>query len=113
MKLIDLAKVLRSKNAGPLYVTFDIMFSDKSKLNFIIESGIISKKTIAELYQVNIEEVLITVYDIVNSIKITIPRKYVSGDINDNDIYGCQLHIPLSNLLIPKNTIKQNNILEV
>lgn len=28
-KLIDLATVLRSKNAGPLYVTFDLMFDKK------------------------------------------------------------------------------------
>ncbi|MBQ5778012.1 MAG: DUF4387 family protein, partial [Oscillospiraceae bacterium] len=26
MKLIELTKILRSKNAGPLYITFDLMF---------------------------------------------------------------------------------------
>ena len=32
MKLIDLAKILRSKNAGPLYITFDIIFNNEEDL---------------------------------------------------------------------------------
>ena len=30
MKLVDIAKVIRSKNAGPLQVTVDLMFADKA-----------------------------------------------------------------------------------
>ena len=29
MKLIDYTKILRSKNAGPLYITFDLIFNNK------------------------------------------------------------------------------------
>ena len=32
MKLIDLAKILRSKNAGPLYITFDVIFNNLEDL---------------------------------------------------------------------------------
>ncbi|PKM86707.1 MAG: DUF4387 domain-containing protein [Firmicutes bacterium HGW-Firmicutes-12] len=100
-RLIDLAGVLRSKNAGPLDITFDVMFTDKEVYERVKNSGVINKVLISQEYNVNLEDVLITEFDIVNTIKITIPRKYVSGDIKDTDIYGCQQHSPLANVLIP------------
>ena len=99
--LMELASVLRSKNAGPLYITFDIIFDNKRIYKKVINSGVITKSLISKLYQVSENEVLITEYDIVNSIKITIPRKYVSGDIYDKDIYGCQQHVLLAEVIIP------------
>ncbi len=100
-RLIDLAGVLRSKNAGPLDITFDVMFTEKNIYERVKDSGVINKELIAEKYHVSPSQVLITEYDIVNSIKITIPRKYISGDIQDTDIYGCQQHSLLANVLIP------------
>jgi len=100
-RLMDIAKVLRSKNAGPLQVTFDIIFENKESYKRVVSSGVIVEDEIARIYEVDKNDVLITEYDIINSIKITIPRKYVSGDLLDNDVYGCQQHVPLSNLLIP------------
>jgi len=100
-RLMDIAKVLRSKNAGPLQVTFDIMFDNKESYKRVINSGVIAEDEIARIYGVDKSDVLITEYDIVNSIKITIPRKYISGEFSDNDVYGCQQHVPLSDILIP------------
>ena len=37
-------------------------------------------------------------YEVVNAVKITFPRKIVSGGLRDNDIYGCQQHVPLANI---------------
>lgn len=99
-RLIDFAKVLRSKNAGPLSLTLDIIFPNKTIFEHIINSKIITKELISDIYNVEKDDVLIIKYEIVNSIKITIPRRYVSGSIFDTDIYGCQQHVPLSNVLI-------------
>lgn len=99
--LLDLASILRSKNAGPLNITFDIIFSDKETFNRVKNSKIINKKLIAKLYKVAEEDVLILEYGVVNAIKITIPRKCTSGDIVDTDIYGCQQHGPLLTIKIP------------
>ena len=38
------------------------------------------------------------VFGVVNSIKITFPRKNISGSLNDTAIYGCQQHVPLANI---------------
>ena len=99
--LVDLASILRSKNAGPLNVTFDIMFSDRETFNRVKNSKIINKKLISNLYKVSEKDVFILEFEVVNAIKITIPRKCTSGDITDTDIYGCQQHGPLLTIKIP------------
>lgn len=98
MKLIDIAKILRSKNAGPLYITFDLMFNERADMQKVLDS--ISKEAVAEAYDVNKDDITIIPYEIVNSIKVTFPRKIISGSVYDDDIYGCQKHIPLGNIEI-------------
>jgi len=100
-KLIEIAQVLRSKNAGPLFLTFDLIFRDKKTYQAVLDTNIITPKLISDLYDAHLNEVSIFEYDIVNSIKVTIPRKCVSGSIYDMDIYGCGQHMALANVLIP------------
>lgn len=98
MKLIDLAKILRSKNAGPLYITFDVIFNNLEDLRRAVKG--ISKEKISKAYGVDEEKIDIVVYEIVNSFKITFPRKIISGSVLDSDIYGCQQHVLLANIEI-------------
>jgi hypothetical protein len=99
--LVDLTNILRSKNAGPLYITFDLIFKDTLTFNRVKKSGVINEKLISNLYKVPKVDVLILEYEVVNAIKITIPRKCISGSIEDTDIYGCQQHGPLQEIKIP------------
>lgn len=98
MKLIDYTKILRSKNAGPLYITFDLMFDDLNKFEYVKDNLHID--AIARAYGVKQEDVKIVSFDVVMSLKITFPRTYISGDFLDTDIYGCQMHVPLGDLEI-------------
>lgn len=97
-KLIEYTKILRSKNAGPLFITFDLMFDSKEKMNHVMNN--LTAFAVANAYGVKESDVSIIKYQVVNSIKITFPRKNVSGSLFDDDIYGCQQHIPLSNIEI-------------
>ena len=45
-RLADVAKVIRSKNAGPLLLTIDVIFDDQSIYERVIASGIISIRPI-------------------------------------------------------------------
>ena len=98
MKLIDLTKILRSKNAGPLYITFDLIFNSPEDMKYAYER--LKKEDIAKAYGTSVDRIDIIPYKVVNSIKITFPRRYVSGSVYDDDIYGCQQHIPLANIEI-------------
>ncbi len=101
-RLLDLAQVIRSKNAGPFEVTFDIMFEDEATYRMVRDSGVITRKLIAKLYNISENAVLVCrPYDPARAIKITLRRPVSSGDVGDSDVYGCQQHVPLTSIEIP------------
>ena len=97
-KLMDYTKILRSKNAGPLFITFDLIFHNNEDMCYIAQR--LTKEQIAKAYDIPVEQIDIIVYSVVNSIKITFPRKNISGSLADTDIYGCQQHIALANIVL-------------
>jgi hypothetical protein len=97
-KLIDYTKILRSKNAGPLFITFDLIFNNNEDMRYVSER--LTKEYISKAYDVSEDKIDIIVYSVVNSIKITFPRKNISGSLADTDIYGCQQHVPLTEMII-------------
>ena len=100
--LSDYAKVIRSKNAGPFELTFDIMFDDVAKYETVKAAAVINAARIAEAYQIRVDDVLVCrPYDAAVAFKITIRRPTGSGDIEDRDVYGCQQHVPLTRIVIP------------
>ena len=96
--LRDLARVVRSKNAGALLVTLDVMFDDEETYRRVLASGAIEAGRIAALYGVSHNEVAIIPYDVAYAIKITLPRLAPSGAPEDGDVYGAQQHAPLLGL---------------
>ena len=97
-KLIDYTKILRSKNAGPLFITFDLIFNNAEEMQYVAER--LTKEQISKAYDVDENKINIISYGVVNSIKITFPRKNISGSLADTDVYGCQQHVPLANIII-------------
>lgn len=97
----ELAGVLRSKNAGALLVTLDVIFEDEATYRRVRDSGIITADLIATRYGVSANEVSIIPYDVAYAIKITIPRRVPSGHFGDTDVYGAQQHAPLLDIEIP------------
>lgn len=98
MKLIEYTSMLRSKNAGPLWLTIDLGFADAETFTRVLNSGVLQADTIARLYETDAQQVRIIPYPVVNAIKITLPRRCPSGSLEDSDIYGCQQHMPLAEL---------------
>jgi hypothetical protein len=101
-RLYDLAKVLRSKNAGPFELTLDIIFDDEENYRAVERSGVIDRNLVSRLYRVRPEDVLqVVFFDAARAIKITIVRPVDSGGIGDTDVYGAQQHAPLIDVMIP------------
>jgi hypothetical protein len=98
MKLWEITKLIRSKNAGPFELTFDVIFRDRAGYERVRAAGLISTEWVAATWRVDPRDVAIIHYDPANAIKITIPRAAISGDIDDSDVYGGQQHAPLVNL---------------
>ena len=100
-RIAELAKVVRSKNAGALLYTLDLMFEDQSTYERVRDSGVINATHIAQLYQVSNNAVTVIPYDVAYAIKITVARHHPSGDPLDNDVYGAQQHAPLLDIEVP------------
>jgi hypothetical protein len=101
VKLGDLARLIRSKNAGPFELTFDIMFESRGTYEQVKKTGVINAQLFAGLYSTPIELVRIYEYDPAYAYKITIPRPIVSGSIGDSDVHGGQQFGPLVELDVP------------
>ena len=101
VKLRDLAKVCKSKNAGPFEVTIDVMFETREIYDKVVTSGVINEQLFARLYGVDAKDVLFTPYPAALALKGTIPRRVSSGDFGDTDVYGAQQHAPMLDVEIP------------
>lgn len=95
MRLEDLARVVRSKNAGPLKLTFDVMFEDERDWQRAVQSPALSAGNVAALYGVPEASVQVIPYPAALAVKITMDRRIVAGSPGDRDVYGAQQHAPL------------------
>ena len=96
--LREMAKVIRSKSAGALQLTLDVMFEDVATYEKVRDSGVRTPRNLAPLYGVTDNEVAVIPFDVAYAIKVTLPRKIPSGSPGDTDIYGAQQHAPLLDL---------------
>jgi hypothetical protein len=100
--LKDLAKTIRSKNAGVNKITFDIIFREREAYERVRRSGAVTRETMAALYRIPPERISDFVeYDPGLAIKFTIFRLRPSGSPGDGDIFGAQQYAPLLDLQIP------------
>jgi Domain of unknown function (DUF4387) len=97
-----IAKVIRSKNAGPFEITLDVIFGSKRDYEAVKASGTITRELIAKLYNVATQQILTFVfYDAANAIKITLPRPRPQGSIGETDMHAAQQHAPLLEVMVP------------
>lgn len=96
ISLIELCKVIRSKNAGPFELTLDLIFKNTEDYEKVKEIQGINPGLISRLYRVPEKDVLSLVYfDPARAIKATIKRPYGAGSLGETDVYGAQQHAPL------------------
>lgn len=104
MKLKELAKVIRSKNAGPFEITFDIMFADRASYEKVKSSGVLNEDLVCRLYRTTPDQIVsMLFFDPALAYKFTLKRsmKRLQGSIGENDTFGTQQHVPLLDVEIP------------
>ena len=101
-RLFDLAKTIRSKNAGVDRITFDVIFSDRANYDRVRRSGALSREAICRIFGIAPDRITDCVeFDPALAIKFTIRRTLSSGSPGDGDIFGSQQYGPLLDLEIP------------
>lgn len=88
MRLNDLVLKVRSKNAGPFWVTIDI-FCDRPEV-FDRVRATLKNTDIARLY--GVPEQVLKRFDIADLrvVKFSLPRPVVQGSAADRDMHGAQ-----------------------
>lgn len=99
-KLSALARLIRSKNAGPFELTFDIMFDDEPSYRRVRDSGALTRETVAACYGLPAAQVKFFRCDNALAIKASIPRPSPQGDLLDSDGHGGQQYAPLMEIEI-------------
>lgn len=98
MRLYDIAKIVRSKNAGPFNLTVDLIFDDEKKYETVLKAASFNPVVIAGLYGVDADDVRIYPFKRILAVKVTMPRPISSGAPGDTDVYGSQQHFPLAGM---------------
>lgn len=99
--LANLARLIRSKNAGPFELTFDIMFEDEVRYQRVKESGVLTREAVAARYGLEPSQVKFFYCDNALAVKASIPRPCFQGDLRDADGHGGQQYAPLMDIEIP------------
>ena len=89
-------KKIRSKNAGPFWITIDIFCGSK----VVFDEGRVKLDNlrIINLFQINGQTLKRFEIESLNVIKFSFPRQIIQGDILDRDMHGAQLAVLLSEM---------------
>lgn len=98
----ELATLVRSKNAGPFWVTIDIFLPDAVAYERAAATAALTDgESIATRYDVPPSTVKIFPLTDLNAIKISFPRPSVQGGAHDRDMHSGQQYVPLLDIDIP------------
>lgn len=100
MKLLDIARIIRSKNAGPSVLTLDVFFVDAASMQRWLDAGGFAADRLANLYGCTPQAVRVMPIAALAVTKISVPRPIIAGTPGDRDVYGAQQHAPLLELQI-------------
>lgn len=101
-RLLDMAVVIRSKDAGINRLTFDIIFNSPASFEAALKSNLFFKDSVARILGVPSRAVVGTYFvDSCNAIKITLDRPNISASIDERDVFGAQQQSSIEALTIP------------
>lgn len=101
-RLRDLAKLIRTKNAGPFQLTLDVMFDDERTYRHVVAARVITPESMAVFFGLAPERVRVFEVAAARAIKVTVPRAVPCGDPDDSDLFGGQQFGPLIDLPVPE-----------
>jgi hypothetical protein len=92
----DLAQLVRSKNAGPYWLTLDVFFADNAGYEQAVD--VVTEEAVASAYRVEPAGVQLYRMPEIRVIKASFPRPVVQGSLGDRDMHSGQQYVPLAAL---------------
>ena len=92
-RLGDKVEKIRSKNAGPFWVTIDVFCKQDGSFSEIAQA--LALDLISEVYATEIDAIRLYEIPDLDVIKISIPRPNYQGTKNDRDMHGASFSVLL------------------
>ena len=94
--LSHITKNIRSKNAGPFWVTVDLFFKDKNSFFYAYKK--ISNEEVSKILKIKKNQLKRFDVENLRVIKFSFPRKNIQGSRLDRDMHGASFAILLEKL---------------
>jgi hypothetical protein len=94
-RLGEICRHIRSKNAGPFWVTIDLFFDGADQYRRYRDSPAIGPALFARLYGVDPAAVKRFAVDSLNMIKVSYPRASPQGGVLERDMHCGQQYVRL------------------
>lgn len=99
--LKDVARYVRSKNAGPFWITVDIFCDEAEAFARVRDAEALAPQGVGRLYGVPPEQVKVFDSPSLKVVKISFPRPVAQGSTGDADSHAGQYFVPLLDLPVP------------
>ncbi|MBS0327336.1 MAG: DUF4387 family protein [Proteobacteria bacterium] len=101
-RLLDMAVVIRSKDAGINRLVFDVVFNSAEDYESALASNAFTRTNIARILGLPEDRVVGTFFvDSCNAIKLTIDRPNISASLDERDVFGAQQQATVEQLSVP------------
>ena len=99
--LHEVARYVRSKNAGPFWVTIDVFCDDDASFERVSHAPALQANVVAALYGMEEGCVLRFAIPSLRVLKLSFPRTASQGATADRDCHAAQVFVPLLDLRVP------------
>ena len=96
-KVKEVCRHVRSKVAGPFWVTVDLMFDSQENYDRYVDSPALSADSIAAIYKIDPETVHLYPIPQLRVLKISYPRRTPQGSVEERDLHSGQQYTYLLN----------------
>lgn len=97
-KLRDVCRHMRSKVAGPFWVTVDLFFDGAENYRKYHDNPAISPEALARVYETDAKLVSIYPVESLNMVKVSYPRAAPQGGMVERDLHSGQQYVYLLDL---------------
>ena len=94
-RLGEVCRHVRSKSAGPYWVTVDLFFRDQDAYLAYKDDPAICARTFAKVYGANEVDVKVIQVDSLAVVKVSFPRPKPQGWQGERDMHGGQQYVSL------------------
>lgn len=94
-KIRDVCRNVRSKVAGPFWVTVDLFFDGDANFRRYHDCTALQPAALAEVFQTNSDLIAIYPVEALNMVKVSFPRAAAQGGVVERDLHSGQQYVYL------------------